>query len=146
MYLTLLKHFKDLDASDEPMLEGLDQWAPVIASRLLERGVIAPPCKCGDDVWLHDVKVPCHSCFDQQDQCHKNCPHLDSQNLVVKSGQATRIEYSENQLRIHVTVHETEEHHKYERTYWACDFGKHIYLSSLDASMGLKAKERCENK
>ena len=52
----LIELITNLANSEEPMVEGLEFWADAIADYLIEKGVIVPPCKVWQTVYVltHD--------------------------------------------------------------------------------------------
>lgn len=48
----LIELLEDCGRSQMPMVAGLELWADAIADYLLENGVIVPPCRVGDTVYV----------------------------------------------------------------------------------------------
>ena len=48
----LIELIEDCGKTQMPMIEGLELWADEIADYLLANGVIVPPCKVGDTVYV----------------------------------------------------------------------------------------------
>lgn len=113
------------------------------ADHLLENGVMLPPCKIGDTVYVITTKIPCYACISCTDFCHKECPYPDKGDWVVKTATVSFIEFGEID-RLRVEIEENKVTHSYDYTYWFDDIGKTVFLSREAAEEALKEKNNAE--
>lgn len=129
----------DLIAAEIPDDIPVDRLPDVdaIVERLLDAGVIVPPCKVGDTVYFLDMKRPCFACHEVTDYCHKNCRFVDRKSLVVKK--ATVVEFSiEKEFRKMFTRTDSEKGiSSYHHTFWFQDMGKTVFLTKEQAEKAL---------
>ena len=111
-----------------------------IADFLLANGVVCPPCKVGDKVYVITTKIPCHSCKNCSDFCHKYCGIKDRGKQVVKKAKVYSIELGEIN-KIHTTIEKTKRTSEYNYTRWFDDFGKTVFLTREEAEKALKGGE-----
>ena len=108
-----------------------------VADHLLANGVIVPPCKVGDTVYVITTKRPCYACKLCSDFCHKNCSFDDRNELVIKLARACSIDHSEIN-KVHLEIDQSKMCHSYEYTCWFEDFGKTVFLTKEEAEAKLK--------
>ena len=61
-----------------------DEAVKINADHLLANGVVVPPCKVGDTVYLITIKRPCYACLLCTDFCHKYCTFDDKNKYICK--------------------------------------------------------------
>lgn len=95
-------------------------WAEVIADHLLSNGVIVPPCKVGDSVWL-----------------------VDFSNKEIIDGYVEEISYKWVYQQETVLVTMRMNTKRGWLTYWRdfYAFGDHVFLSKAEAEQALKERE-----
>jgi hypothetical protein len=108
-----------------------------IADHLLANGVIVPPCKVGQTVYVIATKLPCYACLACTDFCHRDCHFDDKTKLVVKKATVDAICFLEGANEIHVEIEETKNSHSYSSTYYFNDFGKTVFLTKELAEKAL---------
>ena len=114
-------------------------WAEIIADYLLANGVIVPPCKVGDTVYIITTKQPCYACNYCTDFCHKSCHIKDKEKYVVKRARVCSIELGSIN-EIHIEIEETKIARAYKYTCWFEDFGKIVFLTRKAAEQALKGR------
>lgn len=110
------------------------------ADLLLENGVILPPCKVGDTVYVITIKTPCHACMFCTDFCHKTCNIDDRNDYVVKKATVYSISFGEID-RMCLSIEESKTTYKYTQTYWFDDLGKTVFLTRKEAEAKIKEKQ-----
>lgn len=126
---------KEFTKSDETYIETF------LADYLLKNGVIVPPCKVGDIVYVITTKRPCYACVLCSDFCHKNCSFDDKNKLVIKIARACDIESNGKINRVLLEIDKSKICHSYEYTCWFQDFGKTVFLTKEEAEKALKERE-----
>lgn len=106
-----------------------------VAEYLLANGVIVPPCKVGDTVYVIAIKRPCYDCSACTDFCHRDCHVDDKTKLVVKKAKVDAICFLEMANEIHVEIEEAKNLHSYG--YYSNDFGKTVFLTKEEAEKAL---------
>ena len=109
-----------------------------VADYLLANGVIVPPCKVGDNVYVITPKRPCYACKLCTDFCHKNCSFDDKNKFVVKLARVFGIENNDGIKKLHLHIDETKICFSYDYTFWFQDFGKNIFKTEKEAKQALK--------
>ena len=105
-----------------------------IADHLLSNGVIVPPCKIGDVVYIIDNKRPCYACTFRSDFCYIVCPEE-----VIKKATIVKILITRHMtIEILVRVPGTEYMLPYALYYSSTDFDKTIFFSEEEAEKALK--------
>lgn len=105
-----------------------------IADYLLSNGVIVPPCKIGDVVYIIDNKRPCYACTFCNEFCQIKCPFPNRLEKVVKKAIVKEISISQHTaIRILVKVPETKDILSYNLHYLSTDFDKTIFFSEEKA-------------
>ena len=133
----LIELITDLTNNEEPMVEGLELWADSIADYLLENGVIVPPCKVGDTVYVITEKHPCYACKWCGDWCHKDCTITDKTKLVVKEAKVFYFLFQEMHNKIQVEVGGTKHLQMHFLHFNVKDFGKTVFLTYEQAEKAL---------
>lgn len=133
----LIELITDLTNNEEPMIEGLELWADSIADYLLENGVIVPPCKVGDTVYVITEKHPCYACKWCGDWCHKDCTITDKTKLVVKEAKVFYFLFQEMHNKIQVEVGGTKHLQMHFLHFNVKDFGKTVFLTYEQAEKAL---------
>lgn len=111
--------------------------AEVVADYLLDNGVIVPPCKVGDTVYVIAEKHPCYACYFADDFCHKNCSIKDKTKLVVKEATVRAIYICEGAKEIHVEFERRKWLIGYMSTCGFDDYGKIIFHAKEEAEKAL---------
>lgn len=109
----------------------------MVADFLLANGVIVPPCKVGDTVYVISDKHPCYACMACTDFCHRHCPFDDKTRKVVKKATVDCICFFERVSEIHVEIEGAKDLHSYSSTYYFTDFGKTVFLTRKEAEKAL---------
>ena len=109
-----------------------------LADHLLANGVIVPPCKVGDVVYVITVKRPCYACTLCTDFCHKNCSFNDKNKLVIKIARVCGITIDGKINKVHLDIDKSKICHSYKYTCWFEDFGKTVFLTKKEAEAKLK--------
>lgn len=112
--------------------------AEEVANYLLENGVIVPPCKVGDIVYVITTKRPCYACVLITDFCHKNCSFDDRNKLVIKIARVCGIKSNGEINKVHLEIDQSKICYSYEYTCWFNDFGKTVFLTKEEAEKHLK--------
>mgnify|MGYP003418984875 CR=1 FL=1 len=108
------------------------------ADYLLENGIIVPPCKVGDTVYVITEKRPCYACFYCTDYCHLDCKFDDINKLVVKEATVESIFYSGTAKRIKVEVKGVKNLSRYSLEIGFSKINETLFLSKEDAKKALK--------
>ena len=121
-----------------------DEWcgSDDIADYLLANGVIVPPCKVGDTVYVITEKHPCYACMCCGDFCHKDCHIKDKQKLVVKEAKVFYFLFQEMSNKIQVEVEKEKHLVKHFLHFTIEDFGKTVFLTREAAKRALKEREQ----
>ena len=114
----------------------------LIADYLLANGVIVPPCKVGDIVYVITVKRPCYACVLCTDFCHKSCSFDDRNKLEIKIARVCGIEKNGEINKVHLEIDKSKICHSYEYTCWFQDFGKTVFITKEEAEEKLKEREQ----
>ena len=114
--------------------------ADKLAEYLLANGVIVPPCKVGDTVYVLATKHPCYACGFSGEFCHKDCRIKDRTKLVVKKATVCSIYVREDVQEIHVEFEPSELLRKYMSTCYFDDFGKIVFPTKEKAEQALKER------
>lgn len=115
-------------------------FAERYADHLLENGVIVPPCKVGDRVYVITTKRPCHACVLCTDFCHQTCSFDDKNKLVTKIARVCGIT-TDGKHKVHLEIDKSKICSAYECTYWFQDFGKTVFLTKEEAEKALKERD-----
>lgn len=113
------------------------------ADYLLENGVIVPPCKVDDTVYIITTKHPCYACHFCTDFCHKDCRIDDKTKLVAKRARVFSIELGAIN-KISAKIEETKIANAYNYSFWFEDFGETVFFTREEAEKALA--ERAGNK
>ena len=119
---------------------GLEQ----IVDCLLSEGVIVPPVKVEQTVYVITEKHPCYACRTVADNCHIDCHSFgDRTELVVKEGLVEAVLFfsGDNEMRIAVPTTKYLMRHYITKRF--SDFGKTVFLAREEAEKALA--ERSEN-
>ena len=111
-----------------------------ITDDLLANGVIVPPCKVGDVVYVLATKHPCYACGFCGEFCHKDCRIKDRTKLVVKKATVCSIYTREDVQEIHIEFEPSELLRAYMSTCYFDDFGKILFLTREEAEQALKER------
>ena len=109
-----------------------------VADHLLANGVIVPPCKVGDTVYVITERHPCYACMCCGDFCHKDCYIKDKQKLVVKEAKVFYFLFQEKHNKIQVKVGKTKHLQTHFLHFNLEDFGKTVFLTKEEAEKALK--------
>lgn len=112
----------------------------LLADYLTKNGVIVPPCKVGDEVYIITIKQPCYACKFCTDFCHKSCHINDKAKQVVKRAKVCSIELGAIN-KICAEIEETKIASSYKYTCWFEDFGEILFLTREEAGKALKERE-----
>lgn len=113
-----------------------------LADYLIANGVIVPPCKVGDTVYVIATKHPCHACYYCTDFCHKDCHIKDKAKLVVKKATVRDLYIGENVKEILVEIEQGKDLHSYTSTYYFDNFGKTVFLTREEAEEALAERNK----
>ena len=109
-----------------------------VADYLLANGVILPPVKVGQTVYVIATKHPCYACKWCSDFCHKDCHFDDKTKLVVKKAIVNAVYYLERTNEIHIEIEQAKNLYCYTSTYYFNDFGKTVFLAKEEAEKALE--------
>lgn len=121
----------DIGAYQDDCIEAM------IADFLLANGVIVPPCKVGQTVYVISTKHPCYACFARAEFCHRDCRFDDKTKPAVKKATVFAISFFGRCDEIHVEIEGGENLHKYSSTYYFMDYGKTVFLTREEAEKAL---------
>lgn len=113
------------------------QFSEKMADNLLANGVIVPPCKVGDTVYVIATRHPCYACDFCDDFCHKDCRIKDKTKLVVKKATVCAIYIREEVKEIHVEFEKSKWLRAYMSTCYFDEYGKLIFLTREEAEKAL---------
>lgn len=122
-----------------------DDLFGAIADHLLKNGVIVPPCKVGDKVYVITEKLPCFACYCCTDSCHLFCQNDDKSEIVVKEATVCGVSYSDVANEIKVKFDETNDTQEYELEYTFAQIGKTVFLTREEAEKALAEKQEGVN-
>lgn len=113
-----------------------------IIDKLLAEGVIVPPVKVGQTVYVITEKHPCYACKWCGDFCHKDCHIKNKSELVVKKAKVFYFLFQEMHKEMRLEVEETEHLQMHFLHFNLDDIGKTVFLTREEAE---RALERSEN-
>lgn len=119
----------------------MNEEAEILIDHLLANGVIVPPCKGGDVVYILDAKRPCFACDFCDDYCHKNCRFDDRAELVVKEATVCRITVEKDGY-ISYEVGRNKTVGPYSHFFRFDDFGKTVFLTKKEAEAALEERTK----
>lgn len=108
------------------------------ADLLISYGVIVPPCKMGQTVYVITEKHPCYACKWCGDFCHKDCHIKDKHKLVVKEAKVFYFLFQEMHKEMRLEVKGTEHLQMHFLHFDFDNFGKTVFLTREEAEQALK--------
>ena len=112
-----------------------------IVDEMINKGIIVPPCKVGQTVYVITDKHPCHACKKQWDFCHKDCTIKDKTLKVVKKAKVIDIYYCSLHGEITVEVNEKNKNlYSYKCSFDWNRFGATVFFTKEEAEKALRGE------